>query len=246
MSAGRRILRGGAYHWEEYGIEGFLPEIESRPRPRTLLLGCGDAGERATLEGRGLETLGLDIRRTHGVDVAADAHHLPLRDETFDLVLSLQVLEHLHTPWIAIREVARVLRPGGWFVGSVAFLKPYHGSYFHMTHAGVESLARSAGLVADRFVGAQGITYSVYGGLLPLGGRRLRHALFDTLDRMVARLRVLAWSLTRRADPDEPVDRFQKDRLFSFREFDRLRFAPTVVFRARKPAAHLTIEGSPT
>jgi SAM-dependent methyltransferase len=46
----------------------------------------------------------------------ADARCLPYRDDEFDTVLSAHVLEHLPAPFAALREMARVLRPGGLFV----------------------------------------------------------------------------------------------------------------------------------
>lgn len=226
-----RALKGGAYHWREYRIEEFLPSAESGRD--VLLLGCGDGGEVPELERLGFRAVGLDIKASAGAGVVADAHDLPIRDASFDVVLSMQVLEHLHSPWIAVREVARVLRPGGWFVGSVAFLKPYHGSYFHMTHQGVRHLLATAGLEADRFEGAQSLTYSLYGHMVP-GGRRLRRVLLGALDRAVASARAVAWKLTRGQDPDRPTDRFGEGLPLSFRTLDRLRRAPAVVFRARK------------
>jgi 2-polyprenyl-3-methyl-5-hydroxy-6-metoxy-1,4-benzoquinol methylase len=38
---------------------------------------------------------------------------LPLADQTFDCVLLSEVIEHLESPQLTIRETARVLRPGG-------------------------------------------------------------------------------------------------------------------------------------
>ena len=46
----------------------------------------------------------------------ADARCLPYRDCEFDTVLSAHMLEHLPAPFAALREMARVLRPGGLFV----------------------------------------------------------------------------------------------------------------------------------
>lgn len=227
-----RRWRGGAYHWREYGIEDLLPS--AKEARRLLLLGCGDAGERPSLEELGFRPVGLDVRATAGANVVGDAHALPFAGEAFDLVLSMQVLEHLHSPWVAAGEISRVLRPGGVFVGSVAFLKPYHGSYFHMTHLGVQHLLRTAGLEVDVLAGAQSIAYSVYGSMFPWIRRPIRRALFGTVDELLSRLRVLAWSLTRRRDPDTETDRFGNGLPLSFRRFDKLRFAPTVVFRARK------------
>src|SRR5438445_7514968 len=45
---------------------------------------------------------------------------LPFAGDTFDLVVSVWVLEHLRTPERVLGEVQRVLRPGGHFV----FLTP--------------------------------------------------------------------------------------------------------------------------
>jgi SAM-dependent methyltransferase len=45
--------------------------------------------------------------------VRANVESLPFEDESFDVVLCTQVLEHLLSPAEGVRELARVLRPGG-------------------------------------------------------------------------------------------------------------------------------------
>lgn len=227
----RRALRGGAYHWREYRIEEYLPSADLGRK--VLLLGCGDGRERPFLWDRGFHTIGLDIR-SNAADIRADAHRLPFCDATFDIVLSMQVLEHLHSPWVAVDEIARVLRPDGWLIGSVAFLKPYHNSYFHMTHKGLQRLLEACGLESDRFEGAQSLTDELYGEMLPFPGLRWRRALLGTFDGVLRWVRALVWSWTRRADPDRPSHRFDEGFSFSFRTFDRLRYAPAIVFRAQK------------
>lgn len=76
-------------------------------------------------------------RRLHGIDLDAEpasvtqtlasrgfeasllkgsVYHLPYEAEAFDLVVSFSVFEHLHEFDVALREVARVLRPRGRFL----------------------------------------------------------------------------------------------------------------------------------
>ena len=77
------------------------------------------------------------------LDFAADVHALPFGDASFDFVFSLAVFEHLHSPWIAAKEIARVLRPGGRAYTLAAFLQPMHGypsHYFNATEFGLARL----------------------------------------------------------------------------------------------------------
>lgn len=102
-----------------------------------LDLGCGSRiFEKFCRETTGFNYVGVDYDGANP-DILADAHALPFRSESFDFVLSIAVLEHLAYPDVAMAEVFRVLKPGGVFVGTVAFLESFHmNSYFHMTHLG--------------------------------------------------------------------------------------------------------------
>lgn len=50
-----------------------------------------------------------------------DVHHLSFENERFDLVISADVWEHLHSPYAAHKEIWRVLKPGGRHVFTVPF-----------------------------------------------------------------------------------------------------------------------------
>ena len=50
--------------------------------------------------------------------IAGDAHTLPFRASNFDLVVLREVLEHLETPIVALKEIRRVLRKGGTIIAS--------------------------------------------------------------------------------------------------------------------------------
>jgi ubiquinone/menaquinone biosynthesis C-methylase UbiE len=48
-----------------------------------------------------------------GFYLVADAHGLPFKDESFDIIIISEVLEHLNNPGLAISNAFRVLKKGG-------------------------------------------------------------------------------------------------------------------------------------
>lgn len=56
--------------------------------------------------------------------VKMDIHHIPFEENRFDVVLCNHVLEHVKDDIQAMREINRVLRPGGWAIMQVPFFSP--------------------------------------------------------------------------------------------------------------------------
>ena len=100
-----------------------------------LDLGCGTRKDVAAgVAAYGAKYVGLDMGP--GAQIRCDAHALCLPAASVDVVFSAATLEHFRNPWKVVQEIARVLKPGGVFVGLVAFIQPEHGypgSYFHMS-----------------------------------------------------------------------------------------------------------------
>src|SRR5689334_6625134 len=94
-----------------------LMEVRTTPG-RVLDLGCGASNKRTSFEFLGHTYVGIDVPGSRA-EVIGDAHDLPFPDNDFDVVFSYAVFEHLYNPFVAIAEVARVLKPGGIFLGSV-------------------------------------------------------------------------------------------------------------------------------
>jgi SAM-dependent methyltransferase len=100
-----------------------LPPIEGK---RVLEIGCGFGGMLVALADAGADATGVDVdqRRAgyaaaRGLDAyVADAEHLPFNGETFDLVVSDSVMEHIPDVPKALQEAHRVLRVGGIFYAS--------------------------------------------------------------------------------------------------------------------------------
>ena len=106
---------------------------------RTLDIGCQNSAYANFFPNR----VGLDIKPGNGVDVVGDAHKLPFKDNEFDNVLCTEVLEHLHTPAVAVAEMARVLKDGGTLILTTRFMFPIHDApddYFRYTKYGLKYL----------------------------------------------------------------------------------------------------------
>ncbi len=97
----------------------------------------------------GLRYAGVDYTSPKA-NILADAHALPFSDASFEFVISYAVLEHLHNPYMAVSEVARVLAPQGLFFGAVSQGEPFHDSYFHHTPFGVLALLQASGFTVRR------------------------------------------------------------------------------------------------
>jgi len=120
-----------------------------KPGQAVLDLGCGPRDQAAVFTHLGCKYVGLDYENP-AADILADAHAIPFRSQTFDVVFSYAVLQHLHNPQVAIAEVDRVLKPGGMYCGTVSQGQQFIASYFHMTPWGVLSLMNDTGLVPQQ------------------------------------------------------------------------------------------------
>ena len=125
---------------------------------RVVDVGCGHKPYRE-LMGPGV-TAYVGVDHPDGdadADVRAEAHALPFDDGTFDAAVSFQVLEHLREPARCVREMHRVLRPGGRVVLTAPGVWPAHEvprDYWRFTRYGMEALLRDAGFVDVRVVAA--------------------------------------------------------------------------------------------
>jgi len=70
--------------------------------------------------------ISIDIVAGKNVDLVADVHDLPFENESFDLIMCVEVLEHLRNPARAINEMFRCLNSNGAIILSTRFLFPLH------------------------------------------------------------------------------------------------------------------------
>jgi SAM-dependent methyltransferase len=98
----------------------------------------------------GVTYTGLDMAPGPNVDVVAtEPYSFPLRPESFDLVISGNVFEHIEFPWLTIREIAKVMRPGAFAVIIAPSSGPEHrypSDCWRFYPDGMQALGKWAGL----------------------------------------------------------------------------------------------------
>ncbi len=108
---------------KNYLLERFLSILKDEPRGKVLDIGCGNGDYAYNLHKMGFDVLACDM----DVDRFAYkgiiefrkcnvAEKLPFPDKYFDYIIFAEVIEHLNNPYDVIRELYRILRPGGIFL----------------------------------------------------------------------------------------------------------------------------------
>lgn len=142
------------------GVAAAAPAL----RGRMLDVGCGDRPYAPLLKNIesywGIEhpgavmnvesALRVSFKRLQGIVSAfADASEIPFVENSFDSVLCTEVLEHVPDPGIVLKEIRRVLRPGGAAVFTVPFVGELHQvpyDFWRFTPYGLKKLFQDNGL----------------------------------------------------------------------------------------------------
>jgi SAM-dependent methyltransferase len=104
-----------------------LSKVKPFVRGRLLDLACG-YNNLVRIHGNGV---GVDVHPWQGVDVVVgDAARLPFADHAFDTATIVAALNHITNRAEALREVHRVLKPGGLLLATM--IGPWTGRLAHL------------------------------------------------------------------------------------------------------------------
>lgn len=129
-------------------LEDYQRRWQEKPALRAVYADLHRRMSAASVTGPGLEIGGgignfasehgnlvrMDIQRSPGVQLAADAHRLPFAAASFDNVYLFDVLHHLQCPLLFFAEAERVLRPGGRLIMVEPGITPLSGLLYGMGH----------------------------------------------------------------------------------------------------------------
>lgn len=110
-------------------VVGWMRDVGHQVGPVDLVVdvGGGAAPYRRYIQAGRYVVVDLEDTTHAGVEyLPGAAEDLPVADGSVDVVVMNQVLEHVVDPVKVVAEARRVLKPGGWFVGSVPHVSPVH------------------------------------------------------------------------------------------------------------------------
>ncbi|HMD56631.1 MAG TPA: class I SAM-dependent methyltransferase [Solirubrobacteraceae bacterium] len=151
-------------HWWYRGrrtvIESVVSGLGLPPNARILDAGCGSGRNMLELTRHGTVT-GIELSQTSvvlargretGDVIAGSVLEMPFADASFDLAVSLDVIEHLQDDLLALRELRRTVAPGGalvvtvpayqWLWSGHDVINHHHRRY---TRASLQRVAEQAG-----------------------------------------------------------------------------------------------------
>jgi SAM-dependent methyltransferase len=125
-----------------------LLSLLSQQSPLVLVIGGGTIGNgvEAIYSDRRTRVVAFDIYGSSSTQFIADAHQIPLEDNSVDAVVIQAVLEHVLDPARVVGEIHRVLRLGGLVYAETPFLQQVHAGpydYVRYTSSGHRYLFRA-------------------------------------------------------------------------------------------------------
>ena len=149
--------------------------------------------------------LNVDFYPFGGVDIVADITELPFVDDSVDAVICEFVLEHLPGPERVVKEIKRILKPGGLVYVAVPFVASFHSSpedYYRWTKPGLRRLVQDFELVAiGTRCGATGALVYVLSEwlstILSLGLAKFQQALFMVFMVCLSPLKLLDFIISK-------------------------------------------------
>lgn len=132
------------------GLYEFLSKEYGAIPTEANVLSIGAGGEvdqllREFAKRIGFRVVSFDIDERRGPDMVGDICSYNFNTQQFDVVVMSEVLEHVHSPHLGLKNIHAALKPGGTLILSTPFILPLHDrphDYFRFTRYGLEFLLK--------------------------------------------------------------------------------------------------------
>jgi SAM-dependent methyltransferase len=124
-------------------LDNELKKIQNKSQKTVLNIGSGGKVLEA-IKKHGFEVIEIDIDPKRNPDYVISIEDMSkFKNNEFDIILCLEVLEHVENPFKGIEESYRVLKKDGLFIGSTPFLFPIHDEpydFYRYTRYGLKKM----------------------------------------------------------------------------------------------------------
>jgi SAM-dependent methyltransferase len=168
-------LRPSLFQYDFLGLNALVADVErliaavpacASDKPSIALdVGCGKSPYRELVEPRGFAIKTMDIDDRTSPDYVSSIEAIALPDESIDLVICTQVLEHSLDPNRGAREILRILRPGGHLIASaphVWFYHPHPSDNWRFTQEGLPRMVSAVGFIPEKLLSQGGTVLNFF------------------------------------------------------------------------------------
>ncbi|MFA6217880.1 MAG: methyltransferase domain-containing protein [Candidatus Omnitrophota bacterium] len=173
-------IRQGRFPWlhpqriEKQSILDALYACRAYTQGILLDIGCGEKPYQVVFDGNTLRYIGVDVLSSCGnPDIYGSGEALPFRNNSFDTVLSVQMIEHIREPKALFQEAYRVLKKGGCLIVTAPMSWGIHEAphdYYRFTGYGLRYLASCAGFTV--------VSIKARGGFWKMMGQRFSNYFY--------------------------------------------------------------------
>jgi SAM-dependent methyltransferase len=176
-------------YYSQYKVT--LPLIKKFARGKLIDLGCGYMPFKDLISDKISDYHGFDISDVTGqIKYIGDIQNMSMiSDNFYDTAICIEVLEHIPDPFKAIKEIFRILKPGGRFIVSVPFIARLHDEphdYYRFTSYGLMHLLKYGNFDI--------VTINKRGGFFSFTGHQLSTLLLGFTWKIPI-LKQILWSL---------------------------------------------------
>ena len=129
------------YEWAEVCLKELLPQVNS---PVVSDIGAGNGQMKPVIESAGGYWQGFDLTpQTSEINHWDLDFSMPLHFQSAEIIIMLDVLEHLNNPWLGLQNIANTLLPDGFLIITMPNPKWSRSRFYNLANGSLSCFTQS-------------------------------------------------------------------------------------------------------